>query len=217
MQSSLNLARPTAVAARVTTSVPSVSRVSAVLPARRPAFVTRAEKEDASSSSVETTEPVEGASTATKAKDVNKELAKDINKVANTFAPRASGATGKNPAVPGTVLYDIFTYQAWAAVVVGGLLSFNIIYPSDKPDIARLIGMWSIWMFTIPSLRARDCPKPEKDALNYAFILIPLLNVLIPVFAKSFPIIFSADVITMAALYYWKCGPSAQEASEESA
>jgi hypothetical protein len=26
-------------------------------------------------------------------------------------------------------------------------------------------------MFTVPSLRARDCDKNEKDALNYAFIV----------------------------------------------
>lgn len=26
-------------------------------------------------------------------------------------------------------------------------------------------------MFTVPSLRARDCDKNEKDALNYAFLV----------------------------------------------
>ena len=32
--------------------------------------------------------------------------------------------------------------------------------PQDEPNIARLMGMWSIWMFTVPSLRARECdPK----------------------------------------------------------
>lgn len=33
-----------------------------------------------------------------------------------------------------------FPLQAWAALAVGGLLSFNLIFPSDQPDIARLIG-----------------------------------------------------------------------------
>lgn len=39
--------------------------------------------------------------------------------------------------------------------------------------------MWSLWIFTVPSLRARDCSKPEKDALNLLFLGIPLLNVLV--------------------------------------
>jgi hypothetical protein len=34
----------------------------------------------------------------------------------------------------------VFEVQAWLALAVGGLLSFNLIFPSDKPDIARLIG-----------------------------------------------------------------------------
>ena len=66
--------------------------------------------------------------------------------------------------------------------------------------------MWSAWMFTIPSLRARDCPPVEKDALNILFILIPLLNVGLPFVWKSFPFIFSADVVALAAVYTWKMG-----------
>ena len=100
---------------------------------------------------------------------------KEVNKFASTFAPRASGSTGKpNPAYKGSWLYTVFDVQAWAALVVGGLLSFNVIFPSDEPDIARLMGMWSIWMFTIPSLRARECTQREKDALNLLFLLVPL-------------------------------------------
>ena len=64
---------------------------------------------------------------------------KEVNKFASTFAPRASGSTGKpNPAYKGSWLYTVFDVQAWAALVVGGLLSFNVIFPSDEPDIARL-------------------------------------------------------------------------------
>lgn len=63
-----------------------------------------------------------------------------MKNIAQTFAPRASGNTGKNPATKGSVLYDIFTYQAWVLLAVGGLLSYNLIFPSEKPDIARLMG-----------------------------------------------------------------------------
>lgn len=88
---------------------------------------------------------------------------KEVNKFASTFAPRASGSTGKpNPAFKGSWLYTVFDVQAWLALVVGGLLSFNVIFPSDEPDIARLMGMWSIWMFTIPSLRAESAVRMRK-------------------------------------------------------
>lgn len=40
----------------------------------------------------------------------------------------------------GTVLYDVFGYQAIIGAVVGGLLSFNVLFPSDQPSIAKLIG-----------------------------------------------------------------------------
>ncbi|XP_043720943.1 protein RESISTANCE TO PHYTOPHTHORA 1, chloroplastic-like [Telopea speciosissima] len=136
---------------------------------------------------------------------IDKVIKKVVQKIAATFAPRASTAT-KNPAVPGTALYTVFEVQGYASMLLGGALSFNFIFPSNEPDIWRLMGMWSIWMFTIPSLRARDCSKNEKEALNYLFLLIPLLNVLIPLFLKSFSVVWSADTITFFGMYAWKLG-----------
>ena len=71
--------------------------------------------------------------------DVDKEVSKFARNAATTFAPRASGAV-KNPAFKGSVLYTVFEVQAWLALAVGGLLSFNVLFPSDQPDIARLLG-----------------------------------------------------------------------------
>ncbi|KAJ0053144.1 hypothetical protein Pint_01116 [Pistacia integerrima] len=134
---------------------------------------------------------------------LDKDLKKVVQKTAATFAPRASTAT-KNPAVPGTVLYTVFEVQGYVSMLLGGALSFNLIFPSNEPDIWRLMGMWSIWMFTIPSLRARDCSKNEKEALNYLFLIIPLLNVIIPFFWKSFAVVWSADTVAFFAMYAWK-------------
>eukprot|EP00879_Flechtneria_rotunda_P019962 GHRR01020983.1.p2 GENE.GHRR01020983.1~~GHRR01020983.1.p2 ORF type:complete len:161 (+),score=43.21 GHRR01020983.1:695-1177(+) len=99
---------------------------------------------------------------------------------------------------------QVFEYQAWLALVVGGLLSFNVIYPTEQPSIARLMGMWSIWMFTIPSLRAKECTPREKDALNLLFLLVPVMNVILPLVWKSFPFIFTADVVAVLGVYAWK-------------
>lgn len=38
------------------------------------------------------------------------------------------------------MLYNVFEAQAWLSLVVGGLLSYNVLFPSDEPDIARLLG-----------------------------------------------------------------------------
>lgn len=56
----------------------------------------------------------------------------------------------------------------------------------------------------IPSLRARDCSKNEKEALNYLFLLVPLINVAIPFFWKSFAVVWSADTLAFFGMYAWK-------------
>ncbi|KAI5648896.1 hypothetical protein M9H77_34901 [Catharanthus roseus] len=79
---------------------------------------------------------------------LDKDLKKVVQKTAATFAPRASVAS-KNPAVPGTALYTVFEVQGYVSMLLGGALSFNLIFPSNEPDIWRLMGMWSIWMFIV--------------------------------------------------------------------
>nr|XP_018439187.1 PREDICTED: uncharacterized protein LOC108811618 isoform X1 [Raphanus sativus] len=144
------------------------------------------------------------SSSSSSSSALGKDLKKVVNKTAATFAPRASTAS-KNPALPGTTLYKVFEVQGYASMFLGGVLSFNLLFPSTQPDLWRLMGMWSIWMFTIPSLRARDCPPKEKEALNYLFLIIPLLNVAIPFFWKSFPLVWSADTLAFfAILDGWK-------------
>ena len=101
-------------------------------------------------------------------------------------------------------MYTIFDVQAWLSLGIGALLSFNVLFPSDQPDIARLLGMWSIWMFTVPSLRARECDAAEKDALNLLFLAIPLVNVLLPFVWKNFGFIFAADCVLLAGVFAWK-------------
>ncbi|KAL8054933.1 hypothetical protein ABFX02_04G024400 [Erythranthe guttata] len=146
-----------------------------------------------------------GGPSSASSPSLDKDIKKVVQKTAATFAPRASTAT-KNPAVPGSVLYTVFEVQAYASLLIGGALSYNLIFPSNEPDIWRLMGMWSIWMFTIPSLRARDCSKNEKEALNYLFILVPLINVVIPFFLKSFAVVWSADTVAFFGMYAWKLG-----------
>ena len=82
----------------------------------------------------------DSATAAPKATAVPQAADKSVKNIAATFAPRASGNTGKNPAVQGSVLYGIFTWQAWICCALGGLLSYNLIFPSNEPDLWRLMG-----------------------------------------------------------------------------
>ena len=71
-------------------------------------------------------------------------------------------------------------------------------------------------MFTVPSLRARECTPAEKDALNLLFLAIPILNVALPFVWKSFPFIFSADCLLLGGVFAWKglipgVGPEPQD------
>ena len=34
----------------------------------------------------------------------------------------------------------MFEAQAWLSLAVGGLLSFNLLFPTDQPSIARMLG-----------------------------------------------------------------------------
>jgi len=199
---------PTVAASRARVAVAPTTRATMTTTrARVLARGTRATRVLARASEGETTE----TTTTTKSDPVGisddaleKNLSKFAKKTATTFAPRQSGAAKKNPAYKGSALYTVFEVQAYLAIVVGGLLAFNVIWPSDEPSIARLMGMWSVWMFTVPSLRARECEPAEKDALNLLFVAIPLVNVIIPFFWKSFAGVFSADVLLMAAVYAQK-------------
>jgi hypothetical protein len=176
---------------------------------KRMRFVwTKATTEEEESTTATTTTGISDA-------DLERNLSKFAKKTATTFAPRSSTAK-KNPAYKGSVLYTVFEVQAYLAIVVGGLLAYNVIWPSDEPSIARLMGMWSVWMFTVPSLRARDCAAKEKDALNLLFVAIPLVNVLIPFVWKSFAGVFTADVLLMAAVYAQK-GVFAEDDAPETA
>ena len=177
---------------------------------KQSSFVLKATNEDNENTTLATGErDSASASASASTSSFDKNLNKFVKKTATTFAPSSSGDAKKkkNPAQKGTVLYQVFEVQAYLAILVGGLLAFNVIYPSEEPTIARLMGMWSVWMFTVPSLRARDCGAKEKDALNVLFIAIPLINVLIPFVWKSFAGVFTADVLLMLGVYYSKNAP----------
>mmetsp|Transcript_23213 Transcript_23213/g.46606 ORF Transcript_23213/g.46606 Transcript_23213/m.46606 type:complete len:317 (-) Transcript_23213:148-1098(-) len=101
-------------------------------------------------------------------------------------------------------LKTVFLVQSLLSIVVSGLLATNHFpgYP-DLPIAAQALGFWTIWLFTIPSLRARKPYEVEKQALNVAFLATPLLNLAIPSFAKDPGLIWAANVAAIVLSYAW--------------
>lgn len=56
------------------------------------------------------------------------------------------------------------------------------------PDVdlsVRVLGFWFVWLFTVPSLRARKPGEAEKAALNVAFLATPLISFAMPFITKA--------------------------------
>ena len=99
-----------------------------------------------------------------------------------------------------TGLRRVFEVQAVALGLVGGALAFNVT--NDIPLVGQALGFWMIWLFTIPSLRARKGMRTfEKSALNIAFLAMPLANVGLTAITRQSGIIWSADVALLLVLY----------------
>jgi len=105
----------------------------------------------------------------------------------------------------------VFRAQAAISILIGGLLAFDTMpfYP-DIPIAFRAFGFWTMWLFTIPSLRAvkplgypqyNISPAQEKKALNLAFVITPLTTILLPFATKEPGIIYSANLAVVAACY----------------
>lgn len=61
--------------------------------------------------------------------------------------------------------------------------------------------MW--WLFIIPSLRARKPSFEEKEALNLAFLLSPLVSVASPFITKDVVSIWWINALTVGLCYVY--------------
>eukprot|EP00179_Madagascaria_erythrocladioides_P029017 CAMPEP_0198333444 /NCGR_PEP_ID=MMETSP1450-20131203/18957_1 /TAXON_ID=753684 ORGANISM="Madagascaria erythrocladiodes, Strain CCMP3234" /NCGR_SAMPLE_ID=MMETSP1450 /ASSEMBLY_ACC=CAM_ASM_001115 /LENGTH=258 /DNA_ID=CAMNT_0044037963 /DNA_START=40 /DNA_END=816 /DNA_ORIENTATION=- len=102
-------------------------------------------------------------------------------------------------------LKDLFLYQGFLVGGIGGLLAYGTFpgWNGDIPLVAKALGFWTIWLFTIPSWRARKPTKVEKSALNVAFLATPLANLLIPIVSKDTFLIWSTNVLILLGCYLY--------------
>ena len=94
-------------------------------------------------------------------------------------------------------LKQVFLVQGVASAAAGGWLALNATFPL----YLRALGFWMVWLFTIPSLRARKPRNAEKSALNAAFLIAPLCNLLLPAVWKDPTGLWAAQVLLLLACY----------------
>jgi len=105
----------------------------------------------------------------------------------------------------------VFRGQAVLSIIIGALLTFDAVpfYP-DVPIAFRAFGFWTMWLFTIPSLRAVKplgypqwgvSPAQEKKALNLAFVITPLTTIALPFATKDPAAIYCINLAVLAASY----------------
>lgn len=71
--------------------------------------------------------------------------------------PLAEGEVNVGRGCAGSWLYTVFEVQAWLSLAVGGLLSFNLLFPTDQPSIARMLGCALLFFFSPPCLALGCC------------------------------------------------------------
>ncbi|GJQ15417.1 hypothetical protein GpartN1_g7208.t1 [Galdieria partita] len=99
-------------------------------------------------------------------------------------------------------LRRIFVVQALVSLSVGGLLAANKFpFIQEVPLVFRALGFWMVWLFTIPSLRARKPKTAEKNALNVAFLACPVVNIVAPLVNKDTSLLWFANVCLVLSLY----------------
>jgi hypothetical protein len=83
-------------------------------------------------------------------------------------------------------LKQIFVGQAVLSAVIAGFMVYDAVPGFEHVDLSiRVLGFWVIWLFAVPSLRARKPTNPaEKSALNIAFIATPLTSLAMPFITK---------------------------------
>lgn len=99
-------------------------------------------------------------------------------------------------------LKQVFLVQAILTAIAGGLLSADQIPTVSVPIVGQALGFWTVWLFTLPALRARKgIARWEKSALNIAFLTTPLCNVLLPTITKNCGLIWIIDISVVLFSY----------------
>ncbi|CAM9740317.1 unnamed protein product [Ectocarpus sp. 4 AP-2014] len=99
-------------------------------------------------------------------------------------------------------LKKVFVGQAVITTILGGLMASDQVPFFPHVDISiQVLGFWFVWLFTVPSLRARKPGASEKVALDIAFLATPVVSFAMPFVTKEPVPIYWANIGTLVACY----------------
>lgn len=119
-------------------------------------------------------------------------------------------------AVMGVFMKRVFVVQSVVFGLLGGVLAFDAVPGETLPVVAKALGFWMVWLFSVPALRARKgIRRFEKSALNVAFLAMPFVNVGMAGVTRECGVIWSVDVALLGALYMFYGVQSVVRSEEE--
>lgn len=101
-------------------------------------------------------------------------------------------------------LKGVFRGQAGLSGLISLLAVYDVVpFASPGLDLSlRVLGFWSWWLFTVPSLRSVKPLDPrEKRALDAAFLLTLVVSLAAPFATKDPATIWWADALTVGGCY----------------
>ena len=128
--------------------------------------------------------------------DASDDLAKQI-------ASKEAVAYVEKRAVMRDWLKTLFRGQAYVTVVLSLLMVYDVVPFFSPLDLSvRVLGFWSWWLFTVPSLRSiKPLKTPEKRALDAAFLATLVGSLLAPFATKDPAAIWWIDAAIVGACY----------------
>jgi len=112
------------------------------------------------------------------------------------------------------LLQAVLSIPAFAAMCYGTFpwvpdLSIFGINKRGGRLVLTLLGIWGLWLVTVPALRARKPGGPygmgyrEKRALDTAFLILPVLNFVVPAFNNDPAVTFWVGLAVIVGCYAW--------------
>jgi hypothetical protein len=105
-------------------------------------------------------------------------------------------------------LKNLFVGQSVLAGLVSLGMAYNSIPGQDLALPLQVLGFWMWWLFIIPSLRARKPGAAEKDALNIAFLITPVVSIIAPFATKDTGLLWWANAGAVALCYAYSFSKS---------
>ena len=101
-------------------------------------------------------------------------------------------------------LKTLFRGQAYLTAAVS-LVAVYDAFPGKHIDLSlQVLGFWSWWLFTVPSLRSiKPLRKKEKKSLDAAFFATLVTSLLAPFATKDPALIWWADAATVGACFLY--------------